>query len=181
MLLQVGQRRSGSSCSPRYRTTAISPRIGRTRPTRDQRKKRKHRPPAVSAPPSASSPPPPPGPRYEHIIGWDDSLGDGLLRPIIEWVDSPPTDQPPPRPLPKPQNPAPPKAPQPFGVYSGTFGRVQAKRLLDRAGFGPKPGQAVELSGLGPQAAVYSLTRPPGTANLVGPAPVDGDGLPIAR
>src|SRR5206468_9768074 len=60
------------------------------------------------------------------------------------------------------------------------FGRVQAKRLLDRAGFGAKPGQALELSQLSLQDAVYSLTRPSGSANLIGPDPVDGDGLPIA-
>ena len=57
---------------------------------------------------------------------------------------------------------------------------MQAKRLLDRAGFGPKPGQAVELSKRSVEAAVHSLTRPSGTANLIGPQPVDEDGLPIA-
>ena len=123
---------------------------------------------------------PPPPTKYKHTLGWDDSAGDGLVREIYEWVDPPPTDSPPPRPLPKPQDPPAPKAAQSFGVYSGTFGRVQAKRLLDRAGFGPKPGQALELAQLGLQGAVRSLTRPSGTANLSGPAPVDGDGLPIA-
>ena len=153
---------------------------------RKKKKKKKHRSPVATPPaptPAASSPPPPPPPnpqQYLHVIGWDDSAGDGLVRPIYEWVDSPPTDTPPPRPLPRPQDPPAPRAAQNFGVYSGPFGRVQAKRLLDRAGFGPKPGQALELSGKGLRAAVQSLTRPSGSANLVGPAPVDGDGLPIA-
>jgi Protein of unknown function (DUF1800) len=151
-----------------------------SRKRRHKRKKRKRRPPAT-APPAAIAPAQPPSPqRYKHTIGWDDSAGDGLVREVYEWVDSPPTDTPAPRPLPRPQDPPAPKPPQPFGVYSGPFGRVQAKRLLDRAGFGPKQGQALELASLGLQGAVYSLTRPPGSANLVGPAPVDGDGLPIA-
>jgi Protein of unknown function (DUF1800) len=146
-----------------------------------RKKKKKHHAPA-SAPPASSAPPssPPPPNKYKHVTGWDDSAGDGLVREVYEWVDSPPTDTPPPRPLPKPQDPAAPKAAQSFGVYSGPFGRVQAKRLLDRAGFGPKQGQALETAALGLQGAVYSLTRPSGSANLIGPEPVDGDGLPIA-
>jgi hypothetical protein len=153
----------------------------RKRKHKKRKKKRKHHSPVpapvATSPPGDSNPPPPQ--RYEHIVGWTDP-GDGLVRPVIEWVDSPPTDTPPPRPLPKPQDPPAPKSPQPFGTYSGPFGRVQAKRLLDRAGFGPKPGQALELAGMGMQAAVYSLTRPSSTATLSGPEPVDGDGLPIA-
>jgi Protein of unknown function (DUF1800) len=147
-----------------------------------KKKKRKHRSPVATPPASTPAPPsPPPGPtKYPHLIGWDDSAGDGLVRGVYEWVDSPPTDTPPRRPLPKPQDPPAPKSAQAFGVYSGPFGRVQAKRLLDRAGFGPKPGQALELADKGLQGAVYSLTRPSGAANLVGPDPVDGDGLPIA-
>jgi hypothetical protein len=148
---------------------------------RKKRKKKKHHPggaPPASTP--AQSAPPPPPQKYKHTTGWDDSAGDGLVREIYEWVDTPPTDTPPPRPLPRPQDPAAPKAPQSFGVYSGPFGRVQAKRLLDRAGFGPMPGQAAQLAGYGLQNAVYALTRPGGSAHLSGPAPVDGDGLPIA-
>jgi hypothetical protein len=148
---------------------------------RKRKKKKKHHAPA-SAPPTSSAPPssPPPPNKYKHVTGWDDSAGDGLVREVYEWVDSPPTDTPPPRPLPRPQDPAAPKSAQSFGTYSGPFGRVQAKRLLDRAGFGPKPGQALEVAALGLQGAVYSLTRPSGSANLIGPEPVDGDGLPIA-
>ena len=145
-----------------------------------KRKRKKRRGVAPVSPPQSQPAAPPPPPKYKHTLGWDDSAGDGLVREEYEWVDAPPTDTPPPRPLPKPQDPPAPKSAQSFGTYSGPFGRVQAKRLLDRAGFGPKPGQAVDLSQLGLQGAVYSLTRPSGSANLVGPAPVDGDGLPIA-
>jgi uncharacterized protein DUF1800 len=154
--------------------------------SRKKRRKKKKKHPAVGTtqppPVSPSSPAPPASDplRYKHITGWDDSAGDGLVREVYEWVSSPPTDTPPPRPLPKPQDPPAPSAAQSFGVYSGAFGRVQAKRLLDRAGFGPQPGQALQLSQLGLQGAVYSLTRPSGSATLSGPAPVDGDGLPIA-
>lgn len=149
---------------------------------RKHKRRKKHHPvgttPPASSPPVAPSPPAPT--KYKHTTGWDDSAGDGLVREIFEWVDTPPTDPPPPRPLPKPQDPPAPKSAQPFGTYSGPFGRVQAKRLLDRAGFGPKPGQALEVAGLGLPGAVYSLTRPSGSATLSGPAPVDGSGLPIA-
>jgi hypothetical protein len=151
----------------------------RKRKHKKRRKKRKRGSPVPAPPPALTGSPPPPPKKYAHVIGWNDP-GDGLVRPVIEWVDSPPTDTPPPRPLPKPQDPRGPNSPQHFGTYSGPFGRVQAKRLLDRAGFGPKPGQALELSQKGLKEAVYSLTRPSGTANLIGPDPVDGDGLPIA-
>ncbi len=62
-------------------------------------------------------------------------------------------------------------------MYSGTFGVAQANRLLWRAGFGPRPGDAESLASLGLQAAVCSLTRPSGPANLVGPAPYNKDGI----
>ena len=45
-------------------------------------------------------------------------------------------------------------------VYRGPFGREQAERLLWRAGFGPRPGEAEKLAGLGLDGAVRSLTRP---------------------
>jgi uncharacterized protein (DUF1800 family) len=56
-------------------------------------------------------------------------------------------------------------------VYGGAFGVAQATRLLWRAGFGPKPGEAEVLAGGTLEAAVHSLTRPEGEAELVGPAP----------
>jgi uncharacterized protein (DUF1800 family) len=56
---------------------------------------------------------------------------------------------------------------------------VQAERLLWRAGFGPRPGDAEKLAKMGLRAAVGSLTHPP-KERLVGPAPNDGDGHPLA-
>ena len=64
-------------------------------------------------------------------------------------------------------------------VYAGPFGKEQAERLLWRAGFGAREGEAEKLSQLGLEAAVASLTRPP-LEQLVGPAPVDEKGRPIA-
>jgi Protein of unknown function (DUF1800) len=70
--------------------------------------------------------------------------------------------------------------PRPPGSYQGPFGLPQAVRLLERAGFGPLPGQAEQLVSLGLLGAVQSLTRPSGAATLSGPPPVDDDGEPIA-
>ena len=69
---------------------------------------------------------------------------------------------------------------RPAGAYQGPFGRDQAVRLLDRAGFGAVSGQAEQLASLGLVAAVQSLTRASGPATLTGPAPVDDEGDPIA-
>ena len=55
-------------------------------------------------------------------------------------------------------------------TYQGYFGVQQAHRLLYRAGFGPKPGQAEELAAIGLVAAVDRLMEP-GPATLVGPKP----------
>ena len=63
--------------------------------------------------------------------------------------------------------------------YRGRFGEKQAERLLWRAGFGPRPGEAKRLAKKGLNKAVASLLDPP-KAKFAGPAPVDGDGLPIA-
>jgi Protein of unknown function (DUF1800) len=88
-------------------------------------------------------------------------------------------------PVPGPAAPVPPAPPSPLGtikspigVYTGSFGPAQAERLLWRAGFGPRPGQAAEVAKLGLERAVLQLTRPTGTAPLDGPAPTDeGDPL----
>ena len=64
-------------------------------------------------------------------------------------------------------------------VYRGAFGEAQAERLLWRAGFGPKPGQARRLARLGMRGAVLSLTRPRSQV-LVGPAPHNEKGEPLA-
>src|SRR5664279_797487 len=69
---------------------------------------------------------------------------------------------------------------RPAGAYQGPFGHAQAVRLLNRAGFGPAPGQADQLASLGLVGAVQSLTRPSGAAQLHGPPPVDDAGEPIA-
>src|SRR5438132_1520019 len=65
-------------------------------------------------------------------------------------------------------------------VYRGTFGPAQAERLLWRAGFGPKRGEAAKLAKLGLARAVQSLTRPAAAEQLVGPAPHDDKGNPLA-
>src|SRR5579862_6058618 len=64
-------------------------------------------------------------------------------------------------------------------TYTGPFGKEQAERLLWRAGFGPRQGDAVKLSKLGLQGAVQSLTRPSAPETFVGPSPVDEKGRPI--
>lgn len=64
-------------------------------------------------------------------------------------------------------------------VYSGPFGPVQAERLLWRAGFGPRAGEAQALAALGLDRAVRSLVAP-GPENLVGPAPRDNKGRALA-
>jgi len=116
---------------------------------------------------------------------WVDQ-GDGTVRKVAYMKvhrHKPPRKHfrgPGPRPVPRPQKPPAPKAPQPFGTYKGPFGRLQATRLLNRAGFGPRPGEAEKLAKLGLKKAVLSLTRPKGAAHLHGPEPVDGDGVPIA-
>src|SRR5690349_9782822 len=71
--------------------------------------------------------------------------------------------------------PAPPFDQRPPGAYQGAFGIAQAVRLLQRAGFGPVPGQAEQLTALGLVGAVQSLTRPRGSAHLTGPAPRDDE------
>jgi len=47
-------------------------------------------------------------------------------------------------------------------TYKGRFGHPEAERLLWRAGFGPRRGQAASLANLGLNGAVRSLTHPPG-------------------
>jgi uncharacterized protein (DUF1800 family) len=64
-------------------------------------------------------------------------------------------------------------------VYKGPFRAEQAERLLWRAGFGPRRGQAARLAKLGLDGAVLSLTRPP-RERLTGPRPHDDKGRPLA-
>src|SRR4029453_14453808 len=65
-------------------------------------------------------------------------------------------------------------------VYKGPFGPEQAERLLWRAGFGPRKGQAERLAKKGLDAAVPSLTHPPRRERLTGPKPHDSEGRPFA-
>ena len=116
---------------------------------------------------------------------WVDT-GEGIVHKRVKLIrvkgkhPKPPRKDPGPRPLPRPQRPRKPAGPQPFGVYRGEFGRIEATRLLNRAGFGPAPGQAEKLAKMGMKKAVLSLTRPKGPAKLYGRSPVDQDGLPLA-
>ncbi len=64
-------------------------------------------------------------------------------------------------------------------VYTGSFGAAQAERLLWRAGFGPRKGEAEALAQLGLDGAVKALTNP-GRESFVGPAPKDEKGRPLA-
>jgi uncharacterized protein (DUF1800 family) len=63
--------------------------------------------------------------------------------------------------------------------YRGPFRREQAERLLWRAGFGPRRGEAERLASLGLERAVRSLTHP-GRGRLIGPAPRDDKGRRLA-
>ncbi len=63
--------------------------------------------------------------------------------------------------------------------YRGPFGRVQADRLLWRAGFGPRAGEAEKLTKLGLKHAVHSMTRPV-PYQLIGPDPKDERNRPLA-
>src|SRR5438477_8783734 len=64
-------------------------------------------------------------------------------------------------------------------VYKGPFGKEQAERLLWRAGFGARAGEAEALTKLGMKHAVHALTRP-APYQLSGPAPHDEKNRPIA-
>jgi uncharacterized protein (DUF1800 family) len=65
-------------------------------------------------------------------------------------------------------------------VYTGPFGPEQAERLLWRAGFGPRSGEADALAAKGLAGAVDSLTHPPKVDHLVGKGPVVDGGAPLA-
>ena len=63
--------------------------------------------------------------------------------------------------------------------YRGPFGPDEARRLLWRAGFGPRPGQAEAMAAMGLDRAVDSLTHPR-SRRLTGPRPVDDQGRALA-
>jgi uncharacterized protein (DUF1800 family) len=64
-------------------------------------------------------------------------------------------------------------------VYRGPFGPAQAERLLWRAGFGPRRGEAKWLASIGLDKAVRSLVHPP-AEKLTGPKPRDDKGHRLA-
>jgi hypothetical protein len=66
-----------------------------------------------------------------------------------------------------------------IAAYGSSFGPAQAERLLWRAGFGPRRGEAQALARLGLDGAVHALTNP-GEEKLVGHAPHDEKGRPLA-
>jgi hypothetical protein len=66
-----------------------------------------------------------------------------------------------------------------IAAYNGSFGPAQAERLLWRAGFGPRKGEAEALAKHGLDAAVHSLVNPD-REKLVGPSPHDDKGRPLA-
>ena len=67
----------------------------------------------------------------------------------------------------------------PTAIYGGPFTEEAATRLLWRAGFGPRPGDAERYAKLGMDAAVASLTRPQGTAKLIGKPPHGAHNVPL--
>ncbi len=67
----------------------------------------------------------------------------------------------------------------PTAVLRGRFTERHATRLLWRAGFGPRPGQARRLAALGLEGAVASLTRPRGPGRLIGAPPHDAHHQPL--
>jgi hypothetical protein len=67
----------------------------------------------------------------------------------------------------------------PVAVHRGKFTTAHAERLLWRAGFGPRRGEAEALAKLGLAGAVHALTNP-GREKLVGRAPHDEKGHPLA-
>jgi uncharacterized protein (DUF1800 family) len=64
-------------------------------------------------------------------------------------------------------------------AHKGTFEVAEAERLLWRAGFGPRKGEAEKLAALGLDGAVRSLTNT-GRERFVGNAPTDDKGRPLA-
>jgi len=67
----------------------------------------------------------------------------------------------------------------PAAVYRGPFARRQAERLLWRADFGPRRGEAEALAKLGLEGAVRTLTRPR-AERFLGAAPRDDKGRALA-
>jgi uncharacterized protein (DUF1800 family) len=67
----------------------------------------------------------------------------------------------------------------PISEYRGRFTEREVTRLLWRAGFGPRRGEAGKLAALGLDGAVALLTRPTGPAQLIGKPPHRALGKPL--
>ena len=67
----------------------------------------------------------------------------------------------------------------PVATLRGRFTEKHARRLLWRAGFGPRPGDVMRLAARGLDGAVASLTRPAGGARLIGRPPHSAPGQPL--
>jgi uncharacterized protein (DUF1800 family) len=67
----------------------------------------------------------------------------------------------------------------PLPTLKGRFTEDHATRLLWRAGFGPRPGEAARVAGRGLDGAVASLTRPSGPVKLIGRPPHGEHGRPL--
>ena len=65
-------------------------------------------------------------------------------------------------------------------VYQGAFGAEQAERLLWRAGFGPRPGEAEALAGEGLDGAVELARLTRAASSSSGRSPTDDKGHPLA-
>ncbi|WP_372787783.1 DUF1800 family protein [Paraconexibacter sp.] len=145
------------------------------------------RKPAASAPswfaPAPSAPEAPaPAPAPAPAAAVPAAAAAAPAAPAAARTPAPATPPPPAPPPAVPPTPDPVPAPDPGSIPAtpSDFTVADARRLLWRAGFGPVPGQAEALAAMGLDAAVRSLVRPQGTAQLVGPAPVDDDGNPLA-
>ena len=74
----------------------------------------------------------------------------------------------------------PPPSTTPPPVFEVPTTLAHMNRLLWRAGFGTKPGEAQALVGRPLQEVVFALTRPAGAATLSGPEPTNEEGSPLA-
>jgi Protein of unknown function (DUF1800) len=74
----------------------------------------------------------------------------------------------------------PPPSNTPPPVYGVPTTLAHMNRLIWRAGFGGRSGQAQALAGRPLQDVVYEMTRPSGPATLNGPSPTNDEGNPLA-
>jgi uncharacterized protein (DUF1800 family) len=67
----------------------------------------------------------------------------------------------------------------PIAEHRQRLSESDARRLLWRTGFGPRPGDVKRVMAMGLDGAVRSLTRPSGSARLIGAPPHDDHGRPL--